>query len=42
LKQRAACLKEAVGSIIVKDRMIISTGYNGTPVGTINCYNGGC
>lgn len=42
LKERAACLKEAVGAIIVKNNKIISTGYNGTPVGTINCYNGGC
>lgn len=42
LKERAACLKEAVGSIIVKNNKIISTGYNGTPVGTTNCYNGGC
>jgi dCMP deaminase len=42
LKERAACLKEAVGSIIVKQNKIISTGYNGTPVGTTNCYNGGC
>jgi dCMP deaminase len=42
LRERAACLKEAVGSIIVNDRSIISTGYNGTPRGTVNCYNGGC
>lgn len=26
----------------MKQRTIISTGYNGTPMGTINCYNGGC
>jgi dCMP deaminase len=42
LKERAACLKEAVGAIIVRDRNIIATGYNGTPMGTTNCYNGGC
>jgi deoxycytidylate deaminase len=38
----AACLKEAVGAIIVKNNKIISTGYNVTPVGTINFYSGGC
>jgi len=31
-----------MGAIIVKDKRIISTGYNGTPIGTINCFNGGC
>lgn len=30
LKERSGCLKEAVGSIIVKDKRIIATGYNGT------------
>ncbi len=38
----AACLKEAVGAIIVKNNKIISTGYNLTPVGTIRFYSGGC
>lgn len=31
-----------MGSIIVKNKRILSTGYNGTPIGSINCYNGGC
>jgi dCMP deaminase len=30
------CVKK-VGAIIVKDRMIISDGYNGTPSGFENC-----
>lgn len=30
------CLRRQVGAIIVKDRMIISDGYNGTPVGFEN------
>ena len=42
LKVRAGCIKEAVGSVIVKDKRILSTGYNGTPINSINCYNGGC
>lgn len=30
------CIRRQVGAIIVKDRMIISDGYNGTPVGFEN------
>ncbi|MFQ6672660.1 MAG: deaminase [Candidatus Tectimicrobiota bacterium] len=39
---RSNCLKRKVAAIIVKDRRIISTGYNGTPRGTRNCNEGGC
>lgn len=39
---RSNCLKRRVAAIIVKDRRIISTGYNGTPRGTKNCNEGGC
>ena len=39
---RSNCIKRKVGSIIVSDRRIISTGYNGTPRGTLNCNEGGC
>lgn len=31
------CTRKKVGAIIVKDRMIISDGYNGTPSGFDNC-----
>ena len=31
------CERKKVGSLIVKDRMIISDGYNGTPSGFANC-----
>ena len=31
------CQRKKVGAIIVKDRMIISDGYNGTPTGFDNC-----
>jgi len=31
------CKRKQVGAIIVKDRMIISDGYNGTPIGFENC-----
>jgi dCMP deaminase len=39
---RSNCIKRKVAAIIVKDRRIISTGYNGTPRGTRNCNEGGC
>jgi len=39
---RSNCLKRKVAAVIVRDRRVISTGYNGTPRGTKNCYEGGC
>ena len=31
------CTRKTVGALIVKDRMIVSDGYNGTPTGFDNC-----
>lgn len=31
------CTRKKVGALIVKDRMIVSDGYNGTPTGFDNC-----
>ena len=39
---RSSCSRRKVGAIIVKDRRIITTGYNGTPKGIKNCNEGGC
>lgn len=39
---RSNCLRMQVGAIIVKDKRIIATGYNGTPHGITNCIDGGC
>ncbi len=39
---RSNCMKRQVAAIIVKDKRIISTGYNGSPRGTKNCNEGGC
>ena len=39
---RSNCLKRHVAAVIVKDKRIISTGYNGTPRGVKNCNDGGC
>lgn len=35
--QLSYCKRKQVGAIIVRDRMIISDGYNGTPIGFENC-----
>ena len=42
VSSRSNCMKRHVASVIVKDRRIVSTGYNGTPRGTKNCNEGGC
>ncbi|MEM2131514.1 MAG: dCMP deaminase family protein [Candidatus Woesearchaeota archaeon] len=42
IASRSSCSSRHVGCIIVKDKMIISTGYNGTPRGIKNCDEGGC
>jgi len=39
---RSNCMKRHVAAVIVKDRRVISTGYNGTPRGLMNCNEGGC
>ena len=39
---RSTCLRRHVGAVIVKDRMVLSTGYNDTPRGMRNCGEGGC
>jgi dCMP deaminase len=39
---RSNCMKRKVAAVIVRDKRIISTGYNGTPRGTKNCNEGGC
>lgn len=40
--KRSTCLRRAVGAIIVKDRRILSTGYNGAPTGVRHCEETGC
>ena len=39
---RGNCIKRKTAAVVVKDRRIISTGYNGTPRGVTNCNEGGC
>ncbi|HKM28214.1 MAG TPA: cytidine/deoxycytidylate deaminase family protein [Anaerovoracaceae bacterium] len=41
--QRSTCLRRNVGAVIVKDRHIVATGYNGAPRGVAHCEEkGGC
>lgn len=40
--QRSNCMKRRVGCVIVRERRVISTGYNGTPRDLQNCNEGGC
>jgi len=39
---RATCLRHDVGSVIVRDKRILATGYNGAPRGTEHCLEIGC
>ncbi|MFA6309489.1 MAG: cytidine/deoxycytidylate deaminase family protein [Clostridia bacterium] len=42
VKSRSTCLRRQVGALIVKDKRIISTGYNGSPMGCKHCSELGC
>lgn len=35
-------MKRRVGAVLVSNKRVISTGYNGTPRGMRNCNEGGC
>lgn len=39
---RTTCLRRAVGAVIVKERRILATGYNGVPTGIAHCSEVGC
>jgi dCMP deaminase len=40
--RRSTCLRRAVGALIVKDKRILATGYNGAPSGIRHCGEVGC
>lgn len=40
--KRSTCLRRAVGALLVKDKRIIATGYNGVPRGLRHCAETGC
>lgn len=39
---RSTCLRRQVGAVIVKEKQILSTGYNGSPAGLVHCAEAGC
>lgn len=42
VSERSTCLRHHVGAIIVKDRRVITTGYNGAAAGVRDCLELGC
>jgi len=42
IANRSTCLRRQVGAVIVKDKQILSTGYNGAPSGLRHCAETGC
>lgn len=40
--KRSTCLRRHVGAILVKDKRILATGYNGAPTGIKHCAEVGC
>jgi dCMP deaminase len=39
---RSTCLRRKVGAVLVLQRRILATGYNGTPTGLAHCADVGC
>jgi dCMP deaminase len=39
---RSTCLRRQVGAVIVKDKKVLATGYNGSPSGLKHCLDIGC
>ncbi len=42
VSKRSTCLRRKVGAILVKDKRILATGYNGAPSGLKHCSETGC
>ena len=42
VSSRSTCLRRQVGAVLVRDKHIISTGYNGAPRGVTHCLDMGC
>jgi dCMP deaminase len=40
--RRSTCLRRSVGAVLVKDKRILATGYNGAPSGLRHCIEVGC
>jgi dCMP deaminase len=42
VSKRSTCIRRSVGAVIIKDKRILSTGYNGAPSGISHCLDVGC
>ncbi|MEW6661863.1 MAG: deoxycytidylate deaminase [Bacillota bacterium] len=42
VSKRSTCLRRQVGAVLVKDRRLLTTGYNGAPQGLSHCREVGC
>jgi len=42
ISKRSTCKRRNVGAVAVKDKRILSTGYNGAPIGLSHCVDSGC
>ncbi|MBP9560464.1 MAG: cytidine/deoxycytidylate deaminase family protein [Syntrophorhabdaceae bacterium] len=42
VSKRSTCRRRNVGAVIVKDKRILATGYNGAPRGLTHCLDGEC
>lgn len=42
VSKRATCVRRNVGAVLVKDKKILATGYNGAPSGLKHCFDVGC
>ena len=40
--KRSTCMRRSVGALVVKEKRILSTGYNGAPSGLKHCLDLGC
>lgn len=40
--ERSTCLRRQVGAVLVKEKRLLTTGYNGAPAGLPHCLEAGC
>ncbi|KYK27678.1 MAG: cytidine deaminase [Candidatus Proteinoplasmatales archaeon SG8-5] len=42
VSERSTCLRRKVGAVVVEDKRILTSGYNGAPKGLAHCAETGC